>query len=216
MTNKKAIVIGSTGLVGRELIKQLSESPKYSEIISLVRRPSGFNFPKIKEHIINFDEPETWRNLVIGDVLFSCMGTTIANAKTKANQYKVDFKYQYKTAQIAATNQVPAYVLISAAGANAKSVNFYSRMKGELDEAVSKLNFQTINILRPTQLYGNRTEKRTMERLALKIMFFINKAGILKKIRPVHAGEVANAMIKSVDFQGLNIINLKDIFSLIK
>ena len=157
---KKAIVIGSTGMVGTQLIQLLLFSNNYVEITSLVRRESGITHPKLKEYVVDFDQPETWRQLVNGDVLFSCMGTTIAKAKTKENQYKTDYTYQYKVAEIAAQNGVPAYVLLSSAGANVKSAAFYMQMKGKLDEAVLKLSFETISILRPAQLYGERKEKR--------------------------------------------------------
>ena len=85
---KKAIVIGSTGMVGTQLIQLLLFSNNYVEITSLVRRESGITHPKLREYVVDFDQPETWRQLVTGDVLFSCMGTTIAKAKTKENQYR--------------------------------------------------------------------------------------------------------------------------------
>ena len=120
MNNQKAIVIGSTGMVGKELVKKLIENEHYSEIISLVRRPSGITNPKLDEHVIDFDRPETWKDLVKGDVLFSALGTTIAKAKSKEEQFKVDFTYQYNVAKIAVENGATSYVLISSAGANPK------------------------------------------------------------------------------------------------
>ena len=105
---KKAVVIGGTGMVGTQLIKQLIEDKNYSEIVSLVRRPSGVSHPKLSEKVIDFDQPENWKDLIVGDVLFSTLGTTIAQAKTKDAQYKVDFTYQYKVAEIAAANGVPS------------------------------------------------------------------------------------------------------------
>ncbi|HLP05854.1 MAG TPA: NAD-dependent epimerase/dehydratase family protein, partial [Paludibacter sp.] len=130
---KKAIVIGSTGLVGSQLVQLLLQHAGYSEIISLARRESGVKHPKLTEFIVDFDKPDTWSDKVHGDVLFSAMGTTIAKAKTRAEQYKVDFSYQFNTAEIAARNGVPSYVLVSAAGANPKSPIFYSNMKGKLE-----------------------------------------------------------------------------------
>ncbi|MFT3753756.1 MAG: NAD(P)H-binding protein [Paludibacter sp.] len=153
---KKAIVIGGTGLVGTQLIKQLTEDSNYSEIISLVRRPSGVFHPKLNEQVIDFDQPDSWKALVTGDVLFSTLGTTIAQAKTKAAQYKVDFTYQYNVAQIAAANGVSSYVLISSAGADSKSKVFYTNMKGELEDGVKLLPFKVTSIIRPGQLAGER------------------------------------------------------------
>ena len=212
---KKAIVIGSTGMVGTQLIQLLLFSNNYVEITSLVRRESGITHPKLREYVVDFDQPETWRQLINGDVLFSCMGTTIAKAKTKENQYKTDYTYQYKVAEIASLNGVPAYVLLSSAGANAKSAAFYMQMKGKLDAAVLKLAFESISILRPAQLYGERTEKRLGEKIGLSVMFALNKMGILRRIKPIHAREVAQAMILAAENKKHSILNLQQMFYLI-
>lgn len=192
---KKAIVIGGTGMVGRELVRLLTESDDFSEVVSLVRRSSGFVHPKLTEHIIDFDAPETWNDLVTGDVLFSTLGTTMAQAKTQENQFRVDYTYQYVTARIASENKVPLYVLVSSAGASAKSRIFYSRIKGGLEDAVKKLPFSVISILQPGQLDGNRTENRPAEKISLKIVYLLNKLGLLRKYRPIQATDVAKAMI---------------------
>ena len=213
---KTAIIIGSSGMVGTQLLDLLLISDEYSRIISLVRRKSGIQHPKLNEYIVNFDKPESYKNLVKGDVLFSCMGTTLAQAKSKNNQYRVDFTYQYEVAETAAQNNVPVYVLVSSAGANAKSGAFYMQMKGKLDEAVSKLNFSSIQIIRPGQLYGLRSEKRIAEKLAIKIMFFLNKLGILNKYKPIHAREVAQAMIVAAKNNSLHTYTLDEVFGLIK
>ncbi|MEI6555290.1 MAG: NAD(P)H-binding protein [Paludibacter sp.] len=192
---KKAVVIGGTGMVGTELVKLLLENENFSEVISLVRRDSGVIQPKLIERVIDFERPEEWVNFVVGDVLFSTLGTTLAQAKTKEAQYKVDFTYQFAVAEMAAQNGVPAYVLVSSAGADSKSAVFYSNMKGKLDDAVRALPFKVISILRPGQLDGNRTENRTGEKMALSVVYALNKMGILRKYRPIQAVDVAKAMI---------------------
>jgi len=211
---KKAIVIGSTGMVGTQLIELLIFSNDYSEIISLVRRGSGIVHSKLKEYIVDFDQPESWKEFVAGDVLFSCMGTTIAKAKTKSNQFKIDYSYQLKVAEIAAANAVSAYVLVSSAGANANASTFYMKIKGQLEEAVKQLAFKTIVILRPGQLYGYRNEYRFGEKLALSIMFGLNKAGILKRFKPIHAREVAQAMINAERIQKSYTYKLNELFDI--
>ena len=194
---KKAVVIGGTGMVGVQLIKLLIETDEFLEIVSLVRRSSGVKHSKLNEHIIDFDKPETWSQWVTGDVLFSTLGTTLAKAKSKDNQYRIDFEYQYVTAQIAATNGITNYVLVSSAGASSKSTIFYSQMKGKLEDAVSLLPFKTISILRPGQLDGERTEKRAGEKAGLSVMYFLNKIGLFKRYRPIQAEQVARAMINA-------------------
>ena len=80
---KHAIVIGSSGMVGTQLINQLSLSNEFSQITSLVRRPTGITHYKLKEQIVDFESIEQYALLIKGDVLFSTLGTTLANAKTK-------------------------------------------------------------------------------------------------------------------------------------
>jgi uncharacterized protein YbjT (DUF2867 family) len=213
---KKAIVIGGTGMVGTQLIKLLLESSAYSEVVSLVRKCSGVKHPKLNEYIIDFDQPENWYNLITGDVLFSTLGTTIAQAKTKDNQYKVDFTYQYVVAEIAAKNGIPNYVLVSSAGASSKSTVFYSNMKGKLDDAVRVLPFNTISILRPGQLDGNRNENRIGEKVGLSVMYAFNKIGLFKRYKPIQAREVAQAMLHAAEKQQSAIYTLDEVFRLIK
>jgi uncharacterized protein YbjT (DUF2867 family) len=215
MINKKiAIVIGSTGMVGTELIQLLLQSNEYSEIVSLVRRPSGIIHPKLSEHCIDFSNTESWNELVKGNVLFSTLGTTIGQAKTKEAQYKVDFTYQYNVAEIAAKNGVENYVLISSAGASFKSMTFYMKMKGELEVAVQKLPFEVISIIRPGQLDGNRSKKRFGEKTGLSIIYFLNKLGLLKTYRPIPARQVALAMMNVANKTKSASYTLEEVFKL--
>jgi len=211
---KKAIVIGGTGMVGTQLIQQLINHPDYSEIVSLVRRPSGISHSKLNELVINFDEPENWKNHITGDVLFSTLGTTMAQAKSKEAQYKVDYTYQYTVAQVAAQNGVPSYVLVSSAGANAKSGIFYSGMKGKLDDAVKLLPFSVTSIIRPGQLDGDRMKKRTTEKIALSVMYALNKIGLFNGYKPIQGWEVAKAMINAANKKQSGIYSLKEVFEL--
>ncbi len=194
---KKAIVLGGTGMVGLQLLHLLLENQDYSEVVSFVRRTSTIVHPKLSEIIIDFEKPEEWVNFITGDVLFSTLGTTLAQAKSKEAQYRVDFDYQFNIAKIAAQNSVSTYVLVSSAGANAQSSVFYSQMKGKLDVAVQSLPFKVVSILRPGQLDGNRATKRVTEKLALQCMYGLNKIGFFRKYRPILAVDVAKAMIEA-------------------
>jgi uncharacterized protein YbjT (DUF2867 family) len=216
MNNQKAIVIGSTGMVGKELVKKLIKNEHYSGIISLVRRPSGVINPKLDEHVIDFDHPETWKDLVKGDVLFSALGTTIAKAKSKKEQFKVDFTYQYNVAKIAVENGATSYVLVSSAGANSSSKTFYMNTKGKLDEAVQSLPCEYINILRPGQLYGKRTEKRLREKVGLSVMYSLNKIGLFKRYKPIKDQKMAKAMIHAALKTHSTIYTLDEVHELAK
>ena len=204
-------------LVGTQLVKLLLDNEHFSEIKIFVRRKSGILHPKLAEYVIDFDKPNDWKELVVGDVLFSTLGTTIKTAGTKENQYKVDFSYQYLFAEIAAGNGIPVYVLVSSVGANSRSTVFYSRMKGELDDAVQKLDFESITILKPSILDGKRTEKRMAERVSIKMAKFITKF-MLKKYRPIKDEIVARAMLNASLFQDkkTEIVELDEIFKLAK
>ena len=115
---KTAIVIGATGLVGSALTSQLLEHPEFSGVKVFVRRSTHLSHQKLREHIVDFDKIDDWKHLLQGDVLFSAMGTTLNKAGSKAAQYRIDYTYQYNVAAAAASNGVPAYVLISSAGAS--------------------------------------------------------------------------------------------------
>ena len=211
---KIAIIIGATGMVGKQLLLQLLASHDYTEIKSLVRRTSGVEHPNLTEHIIDFDKPSEWKGIIIGDVLFSCLGTTIGQAKTKEEQYKVDYTYQYNAAKIASENKVATYVLVSSAGANARSSTFYMRMKGELDDAIQLLPFKTTIILRPGQLAGERTENRLGEKIGLSVMYGLNKLGLFKKFRPIMDCQVSRAMVVAAGNEMSEIYTLDELFKI--
>ena len=213
---KKAIVIGATGMVGTQLIELLLKSENYSEIISFVRRPSSVSHPKLNEQIVDFDKPEKWSDLIVGDVLFSTMGTTLAKAKNKDAQFNVDYNYQYWVANFAAKNGVPNYVLVSSAGANSKSSAFYMKMKGQLEDTVKTLPFKVISILQPGQLAGDRTEKRLGEKIGLSVMYGLNKIGLFERYKPIQGIEVAQAMINAAEKTKSETYALDKVFELAK
>ncbi|WP_372773125.1 NAD-dependent epimerase/dehydratase family protein [Mangrovibacterium sp.] len=208
------MIAGATGLVGSELMKMLIRDNTFSNVIILSRRETGFHHEKIAEYLVDFNQPETWQDLVRGDILFSCMGTTIKSAGSQEKQYLVDFTYQYEIAKAAAQNGVDQYILISSAGANSNSKLFYSRIKGELEEKTRQLPFRKISILRPSLLLGNRPNKRFGEQLAQKIIPFITRF-VFKKYRPISGTTVAQGMIKAaLSVDSRQLYELDEIFKL--
>jgi uncharacterized protein YbjT (DUF2867 family) len=194
---RTAIVIGATGLVGTELVDLLLADTRFDTVKILVRRGTNRINPKLTEYVVNFDEPDTWKKLVTGDVLYSAMGTTLRIAGSKEAQYKVDFTYQLAVAKVAAANEVAEYVLVSAAGSSPDSKIFYSRMKGELEVEVQKLPFETIHIIRPGMLSGERSDVRTGEKLGIGLMSVLSIIPGLSNLKPVKGREVAQAMINA-------------------
>lgn len=191
---KTAILIGATGLTGSHLLNVLLDDERYSKIIVFGRRSCSVSHPKLQEHLINFDYPDQWRDLVKGDVLFSCLGTTLKRAGGKDKQYTIDYTYQLQFAQAASSNNVGSYVLVSSTGANSKSAFFYMRMKGQLEEQVQTLSFEQIHIMRPNILDGPRLEKRHAENFSLKIIHFLNTIGLFKKMKPTHVSDLSKEM----------------------
>lgn len=192
---KIAIVIGATGLVGSALLQLLLADNRFSKVIVLGRSKTGVNGAKLEEHLIDFGKPQLWKQYVQGDVLFSCLGTTMKQAGGKDAQYRVDYTYQFAVASIAAENKVPVYVLVSSVGADPDSRFFYAQMKGQLDDGVSRLPFESINILRPGLLYGPRKQKRAGEGAGVIIVKAFNAIGLFKKYTPIASKTVAQAMI---------------------
>jgi uncharacterized protein YbjT (DUF2867 family) len=213
---KTANVIGATGLVGRELVNQLLQNDEVGKVRIFVRREFNSHHPKIEQHIVDFDEDTAWKPFLQGDILFSTMGTTLQQAGSKANQYKIDFTYQYRFAEEASRAGIPVYVLVSSAGASSKSMLFYSRMKGALDDAVQKLTFTKVIILRPSILAGIREKPRPMEEMSIRVMGAIS-GFLFKKYRPVPAATVAKAMIRGALGEGIiknSIVNPEEVFKL--
>lgn len=192
-----ANVIGATGLVGKQLVKQLLNDNNFETVRIFVRRDMKLQHPKLDQQIINFSDEKNWQHLLKGDVLFSALGTTLKQAGSKEKQFAIDFTLNFKFAETAENNGIEKYVLVSSIGANSKSNVFYTRMKGELDDAVAKLDFKKLVILRPSSLTGDRKEKRTGETITIPIATFLTQF-VLKKYRPIKDETVAKAMIKSV------------------
>ncbi|KOH43452.1 NAD(P)H-binding protein [Sunxiuqinia dokdonensis] len=197
MKKLTANLIGATGLVGSHLLQQLLNDDRFEQVRVFSRRATGQSHPKLNEQLVNFDEMTEWASLINGDVLFSTLGTTLKKAGSKEKQFVIDYTYQYQAAETAVKNGVADFVLVSSAGANTNSKIFYSRMKGELDEAVKGLDFKKIIILRPSILDGDRQEKRTAEKIGIKVMRWLTQY-VFKKYRPIHAKTVARAMINSI------------------
>jgi len=197
MNTKTALIIGSTGLVGRQLTQLLLKGNEYGLVIAFVRRSSGISHPKLEERIVDFTQPESWKEHLKGDVIFSCMGTTIKVAGSQDAQWQVDYTFQWNAASLAAANGVGQLVLVSAASADSSSRLFYNRMKGELDEAVASLGFKQIDIVRPSILKGDRGEFRLGEKIGLMAMEVLRIIPGLRAYRPIRDAVVARAMIRS-------------------
>jgi uncharacterized protein YbjT (DUF2867 family) len=210
----KALLIGATGATGKDLLELLLKDEEIQQVDVFVRRELHVKHEKLNSHIIDFDKPEEWKHLVKGDVLFSCLGTTLKLAGSKEAQWKIDYEYQYQFAKIAKENNVNSYVLVSAANASSKSSIFYSKMKGQLEDDVKALKFLKTIIFNPPLLLRENTDRK-MEVLGAKMIIFLNNLGIFRSQKPLSTKLLAEAMLKSVkvlkngDYSiiGQNILN---------
>lgn len=193
----KAIIIGATGAVGRDLLEQLLNSAQYERVDAFVRRPLDCRHDKLHVHLIDFDKPESWRQEVHGDVLFSCLGTTLKQAGGKAPQWRVDHDYQLEFAQLALENGVGEYALVSSMGANAQSLNFYMCMKGTLEDEVKALGFRHVTIVQPPSLIRKHSD-RWAETVSVRILQALNRIGILRSVAPMPTEAVAACMLRHV------------------
>lgn len=210
----KALIIGATGATGKDLLLKLIEDSHFTEVHVFGRRELNIKSDKIITHIVNFDHPEDWKHLVTGDVAFSCLGTTLKDAGSKEAQRKVDYDYQFNFAKSARENNVEDFVLVSSYGANPKSKIFYSRMKGELEEAIKNLHFNKLTIFNPGMLDRKDTD-RTGEVLGARIIKFVNKLGCLESQKPLPTNVLAQAMVNAAKIKsnGFSEIKLGNIFS---
>ncbi|WP_340031782.1 oxidoreductase [Paenibacillus sp. FSL K6-1122] len=207
---RKAMVIGATGLVGELLVQNLLEHPAYSLVRVLVRRPLELQHPKLEQHVVDWEQLERQDHLFDGiDDLYCCLGTTIKKAGSQDNFRQVDYHYPVRAATIAKQHGVLQMLVISSMGASAGSRVFYSRTKGEMEDALSDIGFPSLHIFRPSLILGDRNEKRFGEQMAAYAMKFLDRwmKGRADKYRAVHAATIAQAManIALVQTQGNHV-----------
>ena len=200
---KSAIVIGATGLVGRELLKQLNQIERCEKITAIVRHEDAElkSLKKVQQFILddflllNDEDANGYSHA------FSCLGTTLKKAGSKQNFYNVDYEMNAHFADLFETTDTH-YLLISAMGANAQSKIFYNKVKGELENHIQSLNLKYVSILRPSLLLGKRQEQRTLEDMTQKLyQKFSHLVPNTFKYKPVTAEQVAHTMVDAARTQ---------------
>jgi uncharacterized protein YbjT (DUF2867 family) len=191
---KTALLAGATGLIGSQLLQLLIQDDHYSKVTVLVRKPLDISHPKLTVIKIDFDKLSEHESELMTDDVFCCLGTTMRQARTKEAFKKVDLDYPYEIASIAKTTGAKKYLLISALGADKNAGIYYNKIKGEAEERIRNIEFQTLHILRPSLLLGNRKESRSGEDAA-KVFYKIFGALIPKKYKAIDSAAVARAML---------------------
>ena len=205
-----SLVIGSTGLIGKKLIFELAK--KDSEVIAIARRSIN-NLPENVSLLdINFDDFLENGSLPFCDHIYICLGTTIKKAGSQSEFKKVDFDYCVSFAKKARKAGATKISLVSSVGANPFAKNFYLKTKGEVEEEIKKIDFQYINIFRPSLLLGRREENRFLEKIGQNLSSFINLflIGSLRKYRSIKSSNVAYCLSNYQQSGGVKYLYFDD------
>lgn len=200
---KTALVFGSSGLVGQQLVQQLIQNNSYQKIKLFVRKKPNIQNPKVEIIETKFDNLEILSSDIKGDDCFFCIGTTKKNSPDKTEYQRVELDLPKKIANLSKQNNIQSFVFISSGYANSKSSGDYLRFKGLVEEELMSLKFNNLGILRPSFLLGNRKEKRIGEKIGIIIFKILSPlmVGPLKRMKPIHVKIVASAMIKIAQFE---------------
>lgn len=202
---RTALLVGASGLIGKELLDLLLKDTAYEKVVVLTRKPLLMDSPKYENHVIDFDRlTEHYKNIVAQDV-FCCLGTTMRVAGSKDAFKKVDYTYPLEIAKLAKATGAEQYLLVSALGANENSSIFYNKVKGEVERAIAELHYPSFNIFRPSLLLGNRSEQRNGEDAA-KIFYKVFAFMIPAKYKAIEARKVALAMLSAAKLKKSGLI----------
>ena len=206
---KTALVAGSTGLVGKQLLQILASSQEYEAVIALVRKGSNIIHDGVFTVEVDYERLAEYSADLKAEDVFCCLGTTMKKAGSKENFYKVDFAYPLELAKVAEKNGSDQFNIITASGANAESMFYYNRVKGDIEKAIAKLSIPAINIFRPSLLLGDREEKRAGEKIGAAISKVLNPmlVGRFRKYRSIKGNVVAKAMfnVNQKHLEGIHI-----------
>jgi uncharacterized protein YbjT (DUF2867 family) len=194
MNGKTALLAGASGLIGSQLLPLLLASDRYSKVIVLARKETGTVHPKIESHVIDFDNLQNLGEALKCDDVYCCLGTTMKQAGSKEAFRKVDFDYPLALAHATRKLGAKQYSIVTAMGANRDSSIFYNQVKGEVEDAISAIDFESIHIYRPSLLLGPRRNTRVGEIVGgvLGKLFMVITP---KRYRPIKSLKVARAML---------------------
>jgi uncharacterized protein YbjT (DUF2867 family) len=195
---RTALVAGASGLIGGHLLGQLLDDPAYDRVTTLARDALPHTHKKLVQRVVDFD-----RLAEVGDFprvhdVFCCLGTTIRQAGSQDAFRKVDMTYVVELGRMAVRHRAAQFLVVTALGADPRSRVFYNRVKGETEEAIRRLQFEGIQIFRPSLLLGKRVQSRPAERIAGLLSPLVGwvMMGPLARYRPIRAATVARAMVR--------------------
>ncbi len=193
---KIAVVAGATGLVGRELVRQLCANPAYKSVIALTRKQDE-KLAAVSNGKLTMNPLPKGQEMLSCDEFYCALGTTINTAGSREAFRAVDHDLVVDLATRARNGGVKRVAVVSAIGSDANSKIFYSRVKGEMERDLKALGIPRLDIYHPSILLGDRTENRPGERIGIVIAKVIAPllGGTLAKYKPIHARDLAGLMI---------------------
>ena len=198
LSTRTALVAGASGLVGSQVLRLLLEDPAYSRVTLLARRELPLSHKKLEQRIASFDRLAQIADFPRVHDVFCCLGTTMKQAGSPDAFRKVDFTYVVELARVAVRHRASQFLVVTAVGADPQSRILYSRVKGDAEEALRRLQFESIQIFRPSLVVGARAQSRLAERVARLLGLLVGWAlvGPLSRYRPIKAEAVARAMVR--------------------
>lgn len=217
MKFKQVTLFGATGLIGSYLLEFLLKDSDIHLINVVGRNPFHLQHDKINNIVIDFEDVSSISNSITGsEAVFVSIGTTMSKVNGDKIKYKsVDFDIIFNIANACKQKNINQFIYVSSLGANANSSNFYLRLKGEIDEAVAKLNLNSTSVFRPSVLLGKRNESRPGEKIMQFVMPLLDFM-IPSSSKAIKAEDVAKSMLNTTKNykSGLHIYQYSQIIDL--
>ena len=196
---KTAVIIGATGAVGKEILKEILADNFYNKVYILGRESIGKlgDEERLTKIIVDFENLNFDTSILEDADVFASLGTTIKIAGSKENQRKIDVDYTVNFAKLC-EGKVRSFNVVSAIGANSKSKNFYNSLKGELEDKLKALNLGVLRIFQPSLLISKRDDKRFLEELFMKVspIFKLVLKGKAKKYSPIEVSVLGREIVR--------------------
>ena len=196
---KTAVIIGATGAVGKEILKEILADNFYNKVYILGRESIGKlgDEERLTKIIVDFENLNFDTSILKDADVFASLGTTIKIAGSKENQRKIDVDYTVNFSKLC-EGKVRSFNVVSAIGANSKSKNFYNSLKGELEDKLKVMNLGVLRIFQPSLLISKRDDKRFLEQMFMKVapIFQLVLKGKAKKYSPIEVSVLGREIVR--------------------
>ena len=196
---KTAVIIGATGAVGKEILKEILADDFYNKVYILGRQSIDklADEERLTKIIVDFENLNFDTSILKDADVFASLGTTIKIAGSKENQRKIDVDYTVNFSKLC-EGKVRSFNVVSAIGANSKSKNFYNSLKGELEDKLKVMNLGVLRIFQPSLLISKRNDKRFLEQIFMKVapIFQLVLKGKAKKYSPIEVSVLGREIVR--------------------